>query len=67
MIFVCSVSLLYDFIYNIDNDSNLYPLIMDENTGDYFDHFYYKSWTRLIPYVFGLFIGQCYVSFKLNK
>ena len=67
MIFVCSVSLLYDFIYNIDNDSNLYPLIFDANLGNYVDHFYFKSWTRLVPYIFGLFIGQCYVSFKLNK
>ena len=67
MIFVSFASILYDFIFNIDNDSNLYPLIFDANLGNYVDHFYFKSWTRLVPYIFGLFIGQCYVSFKLNK
>lgn len=57
MILICSASTIYNFVFDMDNNSNIYPLILDKGFEEYQTYIYFKSWTRLTPYILGLFVG----------
>ena len=59
-------SLIYDLIRFEHYYSDYFPIVFNDKSLASSNFFYYKSWTRLAPYMFGLWVGSDFVNFKIN-
>ena len=59
-------SLIYDLIRFEHQYTDYFPIIFNDKSQTSGKFFYFKSWTRLAPYMFGLWVGSDFVNFKTN-
>ena len=61
-------SVLAAYFISWDKDYHLnIPSYTGSPMPDYQDHFYYKPWIRISPYLMGMLYGIMYRNYKLGK